>query len=99
MRRFVHPPEVVGRCGGEEFLILLPHHTLRSAAEQAERLCQQVRELHVPVQAVDLSITLSIGLAEFNPALGDWQVLFDRAVRALTKAKAGGRDRWVVTDE
>ena len=99
MRRFIHSPEVVGRCGGEEFLIILPHHTLRSATEQAERLCQQVRDMRVNVNGGYLNFTLSIGLAEFQSAKGDWQAFFDRASQSLLKAKNDGRDRWSVAEK
>jgi diguanylate cyclase len=97
LRHFIHPPETVGRCGGEEFLVLLPHHTLKSATEQAERLCRQVRAMNVAASGLPLSITVSIGIAEFR-GQGDWQALFDRAERALLQAKQNGRDRWLAAE-
>jgi diguanylate cyclase (GGDEF)-like protein len=39
MRDHIRYPDTIGRYGGDEFLIVLPHSTLKAAAQQAERLC------------------------------------------------------------
>jgi diguanylate cyclase (GGDEF)-like protein len=45
LRDHIRHPDVIGRYGGEEFLVVLPHSTIKAAAEQAERLCKHVQSL------------------------------------------------------
>ena len=99
LRAHVRPPEVIGRYGGEEFLIVLPHYTHHAALEQAERLCVQVRALSITTADLTLSITISIGIAQHNIRKEDWQQFLYRADQALGQAKTGGRDRCVVSVE
>ena len=98
LRQFVRSPEVIGRYGGEEFLIVLPHYTVSAALEQAQRLCEQIRALSIHVGELSLSITVSIGVAQHKIRREDWQEFLDRADRALGHAKTDGRDRCVVSE-
>ena len=99
LRRLVNVPESIGRFGGEEFLIILPHTTAKAAAEYAGRLCDQVRALPIPVADQVLYITLSIGIAQHKLHHEDWQAFLNYADRALSQAKERGRNQWVVSDE
>ena len=98
LRQFVHPPEVIGRYGGEEFLIVLPHYTLNAALEHANHLCAQIRDVSVDVEGLTLSITVSVGIAQHKVRKEDWQQLLYRADLALDQAKTDGRDRCVVSE-
>jgi diguanylate cyclase (GGDEF)-like protein len=96
----IRHPDVVGRYGGEEFLILLPSSDSNAAAEQAMRLCKHMRETTVPVHHSEeaISITVSIGVAQFRNGVDTWETLLKRADNALYEAKNNGRDRWVVVE-
>jgi diguanylate cyclase (GGDEF)-like protein len=94
MRDHIRTTDMVGRYGGEEFLVLLPNTDLDSACEQAERLCARIREAAAPAETADIHVTVSIGVAQYNPEQEDWQKLLVRADYALYDAKAAGRDRW-----
>ena len=96
---FIHAPGVIGRYGGEEFLIVLPHTTVKTASEYAARLCEEVRGLAIVVDDQMLSITVSLGIAQYRIKKEDWQAFLHRADQALLNAKKQGRDRWVVDDE
>ena len=98
LESFVHAPELIGRYGGEEFLIVLPHTTLPSATGYAAGLCEQVRTLSTAVAGHPLSVTVSVGVAQYRAQKEDWQTCLLRADRALNSAKDQGRDRWVVDD-
>lgn len=90
--------DVLGRFGGEEFLVLLPEADADQALAVAERIrASRTRDSALPV------CTVSIGLAVVqNPAESSNNALLDtliaRADEALYRAKAGGRDRTVVAD-
>jgi diguanylate cyclase (GGDEF)-like protein len=93
MRTSLHTREMFGRYGGEEFLVLFPDCTLDQARASAERLRNALRDQHLRIDDQDVTVTLSLGLAGYEP--GD--VLFDQVARradiALYVAKTQGRDR------
>jgi diguanylate cyclase (GGDEF)-like protein len=96
LRDHIRHPDIAGRYGGEEFLILLPNTASAEAAEQAERLCKYVRETRVLVNNHILSVTISIGVAQFQQGLDTWDTLLNRADNAMYDAKNSGRDRLFV---
>ena len=99
LRQRIRHPDMIGRYGGEEFLIVLPHSPLKAAMEQAERLCKHVRSLAMKAADQDISLTISLGLAQYKIHKEDWQTFLSRADKALYQAKNQGRDRWVIAEE
>jgi diguanylate cyclase (GGDEF)-like protein len=98
LRDHTRHPDMVGRYGGEEFLILLPNTGGEDAAEQAARLCKCVREAEMPINGHDLKITVSIGVAQYQPGTDSWDTLLNRADSAMYEAKKKGRDCWAVLE-
>ena len=98
LRDHIRYPDTIGRYGGEEFLIVLPHSTLKAASEQAERLCKHVRSLLIKSGEQEIAITISLGVAQYKIHKEDWEAFLNRADAALYQAKNGGRDRWVVSE-
>ena len=99
LREHIRYPDTIGRYGGEEFLIVLPHSTLKAAAEQGERLCEYVRSLRIQSGAQKFHVTVSIGVAQYKVHQEEWQAFLSRADAALYQAKNAGRDQWVVAEE
>jgi diguanylate cyclase (GGDEF)-like protein len=99
LRNHIRHPDVIGRYGGEEFIVVLPHSTVKAAAEQAERLCKYVRSLIIQAGENEIKLTLSIGLAQYTVHHEDWQDFLSRADAALYQAKNNGRNRWVIAEE
>nr|WP_315381584.1 GGDEF domain-containing protein [uncultured Sphingomonas sp.] len=88
------PGDVVGRVGGEEFLVLPAHSG--TAAALAERLRAAVADLQIAVEGgAVLQCTISVGHAEARNGGGAWQRLVNEADHALYAAKQGGRNRVV----
>jgi diguanylate cyclase (GGDEF)-like protein len=94
LREGTRDPDTAGRLGGEEFLVLLPNAQLRDAAKQAERLCKRIRELSINVNGQNLSVTVSVGLAEYRIGEEGWEEFLQRADAAMYQAKHHGRDGW-----
>ena len=86
--------DVLGRYGGEEFLILLPGCDGATAGKVAEDLRGAVASAPVSTEAGELSITMSFGFAAVRPtASTKWEDLVRAADDALYRAKRAGRNR------
>lgn len=96
LRDGIRHPDVVGRYGGEEFIVLLPNSDKKAAAEQAARLCRELRDKTIQLKDEEIHVTISIGIAEFRLGEDSWHSLLKRADNAMFEAKNNGRDRWVV---
>ena len=83
--------DVLGRWGGEEFLLVLPNTDLDEAALAAERMRASVAEAPITVEHTELVVTLSGGCA--SDALGNVEALVSRADEALYRSKSEGRNR------
>ncbi len=93
MQREVNPGELVGRYGGEEFVVLCPSMAIDQAFRHAERL-----RLALPAAQIggltDWQVTASFGVTEVEP--GDSvESIIRRADKALYTAKETGRNRTV----
>jgi diguanylate cyclase (GGDEF)-like protein len=73
LRERIRHPDTIGRYGGEEFLVVLPHSTMKAAAEQAERLCKHVENLVLQCNDAPIRLTVSIGIAQYRIHREDWQ--------------------------
>lgn len=86
--------DVLGRYGGEEFVVLA-EADLDAAAQLAERLRAEVAAESIDVEGGTLRVTVSAGVAELREVEPRAQALFELADRRLYEAKDGGRDRVV----
>ena len=89
--------ELIGRYGGEEFVVLLPRMTLVRAKELAEGMCKSIADLNIEHgESMGNKVTISLGVAAMLPTVNDESAnLLRVADRCLYQAKAGGRNRVV----
>jgi len=89
--------DVLGRWGGEEFLLLLPETGAEGACQLAERLRRAVEQTRFEHLSSAPSFTASFGVATFGGTPGSAaeieHELLDRADQALYRAKESGRNR------
>lgn len=81
--------DLVGRYGGEEFLLILPETNLEKAALVAEKLRQKIKKSDI--EGLDFKLTASFGAVQYEGESS--QQLIKRADDLLYKAKKEGRDR------
>jgi diguanylate cyclase len=84
--------DLAGRYGGDEFCVILPNMPLNQAVDVMERLrsvLQDYRHGEVP----GLRVSLSIGLAAYQPSFTDATAWLDDADKALYTAKNTGRNK------
>ncbi|MFN4024923.1 MAG: PleD family two-component system response regulator [Hyphomonas sp.] len=91
----VRPTDIVCRTGGEEFIVIMPDTPGERARAAAERIRHAVAAEVFPVLGgnLDLSITVSAGIATLQGQVDSIDDLIHRADSALYQAKSGGRNR------
>ena len=98
-RRSLRPQDVIGRFGGEEFIVALPDTHPREALMVAERLQQRISDLEVMEAMPGHRLTVTIGIAGFRDENADLDALIQQADQALYAGKHAGRNRVVVSQE
>jgi len=93
VKQSLRPPDIIGRFGGDEFAIILPHTDLWGARTVAERIVETVLALQVPVDAERvISCSVSIGVAAYVDPMTAAD-LIQRADDRLYVSKNGGKGR------
>lgn len=94
IRHRIRAQDIVGRYGGEEFLVVLCDTTLQGAQQLAEQLREAVQASRCAWNGERLAVTVSVGAFGGRLEPGDsWDQLIDAADQALYRAKQNGRNR------
>ncbi|MEP7314031.1 MAG: GGDEF domain-containing protein, partial [Pseudomonadota bacterium] len=93
IRQCLRHGDIPARLGGDEFLILAPNCDLTGAQDLAERLLTGVR---APRSGQVPPYTISIGISVEAHLGADFDEMYRSADAALYRAKAEGKDRYVV---
>jgi diguanylate cyclase (GGDEF)-like protein len=93
IQQCVRQDEVLGRYGGDEFIVFLPGSRLKEAREIAERIRKNIAKQEIKTNEFSIFCTLSIGIAEWDDKYKNIDDLIKKADEALYLAKAKGRDR------
>lgn len=88
--------DVIGRVGGEEFVVIMPGADAKVALEVAERLRSAVERVEWSDLDPSLRVTVSVGATEWAPGDDSFAALARRADDSLYRAKERGRNRIVL---
>lgn len=97
LRQRLRRSDIIGRCGGEEFALLLPDTPGKDAVRVIDELRQRFSELSHATNLADLFVTFSAGVAS-TEEFGTSQLLWEAADAALYAAKDAGRNRAVLSN-
>jgi len=102
-RQHLRNVDIIGRYGGEEFLILLPETNASITRQIAERLRLAIAETltwldETPESSRYVQVTVSLGVASLTPGMQDLAELIERADQAQYRAKQLGRNRVETSD-
>ncbi|GAB2666559.1 GGDEF domain-containing protein [Arenimonas aestuarii] len=92
IRECLRAEDLLGRLGGEEFIVLMPNTDGAAATAAAERIREAFSERPLDLRGQARKVTLSIGVAVLAPADRLFSQLLQRGDRAMYAAKHAGRD-------
>jgi diguanylate cyclase (GGDEF)-like protein len=93
----LYETDVVGRYGGEEFIVLLPRSEAAGVSRKAEALRQRIERETIAAGLSTVRVTVSVGVARYPESGMTAAALIEAADRALYRAKESGRNRIVST--
>jgi two-component system, cell cycle response regulator len=96
LKRAKRDTDVVGRFGGEEFVVVCEQTDCEGAALLAERIRAELEAELFHAESSTLHVTCSVGVATFPSAGSDWEALFKATDEALYVSKRTGRNRVTV---
>lgn len=97
LRARLRSTDIIGRYGGEEFAIIMPHTKSSGAEAIMNELRQAFAEVTHECDQDRFKVTFSSGLVSFDPAC-DAATLIDKADTALYHSKRNGRNRVEIND-
>ncbi|TNE99256.1 MAG: diguanylate cyclase, partial [Gammaproteobacteria bacterium] len=91
LRHRLRKTDVIGRYGGEEFLVVMPDCSLENAVEALQAVCEQMRRISYSSKGQEFFVTVSIGLAPLA-AFENGEEAIEAADQALYVQKSRGRN-------
>jgi diguanylate cyclase (GGDEF)-like protein len=91
--RTIRKTDIAGRYGGEEFSVILLDTAAKDANTLAERLRKRIEQLEVRHEDMQIKFTISLGIAEMEPSVDEYEQLVACADQALYQSKEAGRNR------
>ena len=92
IQRTIRNTDLAARYGGDEFVVLLTRTDRAGAVRVADAVKERVEQAGRRIGFLPGQITVSIGVAEYDPAAPGEGPLLEQADRALYLAKAAGRN-------
>ncbi|MBI5289764.1 MAG: GGDEF domain-containing protein [Chloroflexi bacterium] len=92
MKRALRAQDLVGRYGGDEFVVVLPNLTRETAFERADHLIAGFKQINEMLPE-DLHVGLSVGIATYPFDAEDYPTLVKLADQAMYLAKRDGGNR------
>lgn len=85
--------DLIGRFGGEEFMVILPMTSKDGALFAGERIRKAIESTQIKAFDESLSVTVSIGVSNFPQDADKMQELIDKADLALYRSKHTGKNK------
>lgn len=84
--------DILGRYGGEEFLVLLPETSLANASSLSQRLRMNIEKMTTRYKDTEIKITISLGVVQFRADINNYLQMIHEADIALYHSKQNGRN-------
>lgn len=94
----IRPTDIIGRVGGDEFIVFLPNiKTLDTVKQRAQHLCDSLKNIQCAKIPSDM-ISCSIGIAIAPDNGNDYHSLTQKADQQVYRAKAEGKNRYALDE-
>lgn len=90
--------DIIGRVGGDEFVVCMKYTSVEHAGKKAHNLCESVRRRCVGNRA-EHTVTCSVGIAFYGEDGEDYETLFRKADMAMYQAKVQGKNGYRIADK
>lgn len=90
--------DIVGRVGGDEFLVFMKNTTVEKAEEKAKLLCHSLEKKYMG-RKLHYRLSASIGMAVYAKDGDNYRTLFEKADHAMYRAKQAGKDGYQLAQE
>ncbi|GLQ32271.1 GGDEF domain-containing protein [Litoribrevibacter albus] len=91
LKNSIRETDLIGRWGGEEFIILFPSTSLEEGYQLIERVRQSMAETHFDIAGQRIRLSFSTGISSTR-YYDNWNDLIKSADKQLYKAKSAGRN-------
>lgn len=92
LKKVLRESDVAGRYGGEEFAVTLVDTDLDGAKVFAERLRKTIEDAVIHYEESEITLTISIGIAQFDGKYTKYEQWIEDADKALYRSKEAGRN-------
>lgn len=101
LRNTARTADVVGRYGGEEFIVLMPNTSPADAMGYAERLRQAIENAPCVVDGASAALTVSIGVSgmDIDAPIRNYRDIINMADQAMYRSKSRGRNCVTLHDQ
>ncbi len=89
----IRSEDILGRFGGEEFVLVMPDAKLEVAVGVAERVRKTIEDHIFEFSNHQIPVTTSLGVSTWRPAIKSADDFLEEADRLLYKSKEGGRNK------
>ncbi len=96
LRTIFRDEDVIGRFGGDEFVVFCPGVCSEEAIKEKGKLLNLSGQQDIIRSEGSVHLTLSVGVAIYPEHANTYEMLFRQADRALYEAKEAGKDRFVI---
>ena len=93
MRSTLRESDILGRYGGEEFVVLLPDTDHKEGKQIGKRLLETVRDRPIDTHQGQIPLTISIGMTVYDEWEASLKTMLEKSDAALYRAKEAGRDQ------
>lgn len=95
-RKYANNNGIVGRFGGEEFLIILPSKTVDESVSIIEQMHSEIKSTPLLYERESINLNVSIGISSYPHMASTMEELFQRADNAMYYSKENGRGRIII---
>lgn len=90
--------DIVGRIGGDEFMVFMKHTDYYQAKMKAENICRNVRQTYHGGGQEEIEVSCSVGVAIVGTVKESYSSLFAKADMAMYQAKESGKNQYRIAE-